>query len=192
MESRGSLTAARSRRVRKNGMVAPPKTRRCVSPPIAGCLSVHPVWVPSGTAISGSAIPPVSLPSASTAETSEPYAGPGREDRVEGLERYRAAIGKARMPARRGLDSLGDPTVQIHQTRAQQRRIVDGVAKILRVLRRLRRIGGSHLLRRRRPDAEPVLGAGEVVHARRRTGRGVARALGVRVGERGVAAVVLG
>src|SRR5437867_4826456 len=44
--------------------------------------------------------------------------GDAVEDRVEGLERHRAAIGEARMPARRRLDSLGHPTVQIHETRA--------------------------------------------------------------------------
>src|SRR5258706_11374365 len=118
--------------------------------------------------------------------------GDAIEHRVEGLERHRGAVGETRVTARRRLDPLGDPAVHVDEAGAQERRVVDRVPQVLRVLRRLRRVGRGELLGGRGPDTEAVLGPGKVVDARRRPGRDIARTLGVRMGERGVAPVIFG
>jgi hypothetical protein len=87
------------------------------------------------------------------------------EHRVQGLEGHGGGVGEARMAARRRLDPLGDPAVQVDETCAQERRVVDRVPQVLRMLRRLGRIGRGELLGRRRPHAEPVLGACEKTRA---------------------------
>ena len=54
------------------------------------------------------------------------------------------------------------------------------------------RIGGGHLPVGWRPDAEPMLGPREVVHARVRAGPDVAAAFGIGVDQRRVEPMVLG
>ena len=118
-------------------------------------------------------------------------AGDSIEYRVERLERHRGALGQARMPARRRLDAFGDPAIQVDETRAQERRVVDRVPQVLRVFGRLRRIGGGRFLGRGRPHAETMLGAREVIDAHARTVLDVARPAGIGVDQRCIAAVVL-
>jgi hypothetical protein len=76
---------------------------------MSGCRRFQPVCAASGTAISGRTMPPISLPSPSTAETSEPKGLPGvggsalqSSRRGRGLWRgYRAAGIRAKAGARR-------------------------------------------------------------------------------------------
>ena len=97
-----------------------------------------------------------------------------------------------RVSARRRLDPVDDPAIEMHEAGAQQRRVVDDAAEVLGVLDRARRIGGRRLGVGRRPDAEAVLRAGEVVDAHVRPVRDVVLPSGSVWIERRVAAMVLG
>ena len=110
----------------------------------------------------------------------------------EAIGWHRGAVGQARVTARRRLDPLDHPAIEAHQAGAQQRRVVHHPAEVLRALHRTTRIGGRGLAIARRPDAEAVLGAREVIDAGVRAGNRVALAVGIGVDQRGVAAVVLG
>ena len=114
------------------------------------------------------------------------------EDLGQRLGRHRGAVVEARMTARRRLHALGDPAVEVDQAGAEQAAIVDRVAHVLRTLGPAGGIGRHRRRVGRRPDADTMLGAGEVIDARERSRRDVATAVGVGVDERGVAAVVLG
>ena len=95
------------------------------------------------------------------------------------------------MSARRRLDALDHPAVEVHEAGPQERRVVHHAAQVLGALDRARRIRGGELGVGGRPDAEPVLGAREVIDADAGAVRGVLPAVGVRVDERGVAPVIL-
>jgi len=82
------------------------------------------------------------------------------------LRRERAPIGDSRVHARRRLDALVYPAIEIHQAGAQQPAVVDGAAEILGVLHGGPGIGGRQHAARGRPVPQRVLGAGEVVDAR--------------------------
>ena len=90
------------------------------------------------------------------------------------------------------LDSFHDPAVEMHEAGAQQRRVVHHAAEAPGALDGAGRVGGSYLRVGGRPDAEAVLGSGEVVDAHARAVRDVVASIGIGVDERGVAAVVLG
>src|SRR3989304_1514598 len=165
MDGRGSPAAARSARVRAKGSVAPAKTRSCAAPPMSGWRRLKAVGGGSGSGSSGRA---------------------GRGGGPPGAVRGGGGAGGGR------LDALGDPAFEVDQARAEQAPVVENAAQMLRALDRARRVRGRRLRVGRRPDAEAVLGAREVVDARPGAVTEVARAVGGGVHERGVAPVVLG
>src|SRR5579864_151200 len=70
MDLRGSCAAVRAAGVAGSAIDDPSSDTRSVGAPVVGVRKFQPVYVPSGTATSGSLIPASSLPSASTCGTS--------------------------------------------------------------------------------------------------------------------------
>ena len=100
-------------------------------------------------------------------------------------------VGDPRMTARRRRHTRGDPSVEVHERRAEQTAVVDDAAQVARPLRpppRIRRDGGRV---GGRPDAMAVLGTAPMVDAHVGAVLHVTRALRVRVDQRRVAAMVL-
>src|SRR3972149_1550568 len=108
--------------------------------------------------------------------------GPGEagEGRGAGAGGARGAVVEPRVAARRRLDALGDPAVEVDQARAEQAPVVENAAQMLRALDRARRVRGRRLRVGRRPDAEAVLGAREGVDGRPGAGTEGARARAAR------------
>src|SRR5262245_44439173 len=111
---------------------------------------------------------------------------------VEPFGRDRRTVANGRVSARWRLDPVDDPAVEMHQTGAQQERVVDDTTEVPGVIDGTGRIGRRKLSIGRRPDAEAVLGAGEMIDPDVRSVRDVDGPVRIGVGQRRIAAMVLG
>ena len=89
----------------------------------------------------------------------KPYPGYVGDNAPHLLRDYGAAVGKARIAARRRLLALGDPAIQAHQQSAQQRVVIDRIERLLATFAVLRVNVGQ------RQGAGGMLRTGEVVEA---------------------------
>src|SRR5262249_28374427 len=64
------------------------------------------------------------------------HAGDSREHGVETLRWHGGAVRDARVPARRRLDAFDDPAIEVDETGAQERGVIDDAAEVSGVLDR--------------------------------------------------------
>src|SRR5215470_9031654 len=122
------------------------------------------------------------------------WIGGGRNTREGLLELARIhgrAVGEAGMAAGRRRRALRHPPIKIDEGGAEEPAVVHHAAQVVRALPPAPRVGSHSGGIGGRPDPVPVLGAPPVVHAHVEPVLDIARARGIGVDQRRVAAVIL-